>query len=84
MRRRIAILAAIAALGATAVLLIVTRLPRHTQSPGAARGDGGAALRAPGGPQLPDQGMRLAGVVVDGIGIPVLGFLCLGLAMPAT
>ncbi len=73
MRRRIAILAAIAALVATAVILIVTLRPRHPDSSIAARGDGGAALHAPGGPQLPDTGIHLAGVVVDGAGAPVAG-----------
>ena len=73
MRRRIAILTAIAAVLATAVVLIVMRTRHGTRPPVVARGDGGAALRAPHAPQLPDQGVRLTGVVVDGAGIPVAG-----------
>ncbi|HEX5064459.1 MAG TPA: hypothetical protein VFV99_34020, partial [Kofleriaceae bacterium] len=64
MRRRIAILAAIAAVVATAVVLIVlyARGHRTTTTPVAGRGDGGAAIHAPAGPQLPDQGTRITGV----------------------
>jgi hypothetical protein len=71
-RRRIAILAAAAAVIAIAVVLIVTRSPKRG-APAPGRGDGGAAVRAPGGPQLPAHGVRLAGVIVDGAGIPVAG-----------
>ncbi len=73
MRRRIAILTAIAAVLATAVVLLVLRARHTTSPPLVARRDGGVAVRAPGGPQLPDQGVRLTGVVVDGAGIPVAG-----------
>jgi hypothetical protein len=73
-RRRIAILAAIAAVVAGAVVLIVmrARAPRHGTAP-VMRGDGGAAISAPAGPQLPDPGTRITGVVVDGAGAPVAG-----------
>lgn len=73
MRRRIAILAAIAAVVATAIVLIVLRTRKHPHGGVVVRGDGGAALHAPGLPQLPDPGTRIAGVVVDGAGIPVAG-----------
>lgn len=74
MRRRIAILVAIAALVAAGVIaLVVTRRHRPAHGSAVTRGDGGAAGHAPAGPGLPDQGIRLAGVVVDGAGIPVAG-----------
>jgi protocatechuate 3,4-dioxygenase beta subunit len=72
-RRRIAIVAAVAAVIAAAVMLIVMRAPRGAQPPAVARGDEGAAVRAPSGPQLPDSGVHLAGIVVDGTGAPVAG-----------
>jgi hypothetical protein len=72
-RRRIAILAAIAAVVATVVVLLAMRGCSSKQVGVVARGDGGASLRAPVGPQLPDPGTRIAGVVVDGAGIPVAG-----------
>jgi hypothetical protein len=72
--RRIAILAAIAAAIAIVIVVIVTRPDRRGHgAPGVVRGDGGAAVRAPGSPSLPHTGVRLAGVVVDGAGIPVAG-----------
>ena len=73
MRRRIAILAAVAALVAIAVIVIVTRAPARSGPPRTGGGEGSAAVRAPAGPQLPGDGVRLAGVVVDGAGVPVAG-----------
>ncbi len=73
MRRRIAILAAGAALVAITVIVIVTRGPARGGQSVTAGGERGAAVRAPGGPQLPAGGIRLAGVVVDGAGVPVAG-----------
>lgn len=64
---------AIAAVVAAVVVLLVMRTRTPTSPPATTRGDGGAAVRAPSGPQLPDQGVRLTGVVVDGAGIPVAG-----------
>ncbi len=74
MQRRIAILAAIAAVVAAVVVLIVMRSRSGTTATDVvARGDGGAAIRAPQGPQLPDPATRIIGVVVDGAGVPVAG-----------
>jgi protocatechuate 3,4-dioxygenase beta subunit len=72
-RRRIAILVAIAALVATGVVLLVMCGTGHGPAPRDAGGAGGAAIRAPGAPQLPAPGPHLAGVVVDGAGAPVTG-----------
>ena len=75
MRRRIAILAAIAAVVAGAVILIVWRGPKLAPPQLAGKSDGGPAVHAPAGPQLPEPGTRITGVVVDGAGIPVAGAL---------
>jgi protocatechuate 3,4-dioxygenase beta subunit len=73
-QRRIAILAAIAAAVAILAVVILMRRDRPGHgAPGVMRGDGGAAARAPAVPALPASGVRLAGVVVDGAGIPVAG-----------
>jgi len=70
---RFALAGVAAALIATFAILLASR---HTPRGGSVqvRGDGGAAIHAPQRPQLPPgQGVRLAGVVVDGAGIPVAG-----------
>lgn len=75
MQRRIAILVAAAGLLAIAVVVIATRGSRSSlrgDAPGPGGGSG-AAIRAPAGPRLPDDGVRLAGIVVDGAGVPVAG-----------
>lgn len=74
MHRRIAILTAVAVALGIAVVFVIAREPKQRAAPTAAStSDGGAAVRAPSGPQLPDDGVRLAGVVVDGAGVPVEG-----------
>ncbi|HEY5920704.1 MAG TPA: carboxypeptidase-like regulatory domain-containing protein [Kofleriaceae bacterium] len=75
MRKRIAILAAIAAVVATAIVLIAMRVGPPKGVALVTRGDGGASVRAPKPPQLPDPGTRIMGVVIDGAGIPVAGAL---------
>lgn len=62
-----------AALLATLAIILASRHTPHGRGV-QGRGDGGAAIHAPQSPQLPPgQGVRLAGVVVDGAGIPVAG-----------
>ena len=69
MRKRIAIGAACVA-GAV-VLSVMYAPPIMVPPQTAVRSDGGAAVRAPAGPQLPDPGTRIMGAVVDGAGVPV-------------
>jgi len=78
-RRRVRLAAAVglAVIGVVAVLVIVQR-PHAARpaEPGARRDGGGAAFRAPEGPQLAGataSGVRLTGFVVDGAGLPVVG-----------
>lgn len=71
---RIAALGLVAAVVLALVIVVALReSPRRTTTV-VGTGDGGAAIRAPQGPQLPPgQGVRLAGVIVDGAGTPVTG-----------
>jgi carboxypeptidase family protein len=76
-RVRLAAAAGIAAVVATAVLVLALR-PHAARpaGPGARRDGGAAAFRAPEGPQLAvasTSGVRLTGFVVDGAGLPVAG-----------
>jgi protocatechuate 3,4-dioxygenase beta subunit len=73
-RLRLAIGGVVAALIATLVIVLVMRQrPTHHTVVATPR-DGGAAKRAPSLPTLPPgQGVKLAGVVVDGAGAPVEG-----------
>src|SRR6266545_2556755 len=69
---RLVVLGIVAAIAITSIVIVLVRRP-HAIAPVAKR-DGGAAVHAPAGPKLPGQpGTRLAGVVVDGAGIPVAG-----------
>jgi protocatechuate 3,4-dioxygenase beta subunit len=63
---------AAAILATLAILLASRHAPRRAVVERI--GDGGAAIHAPNTPQLPPgQGARLAGIVVDGAGVPVAG-----------
>jgi hypothetical protein len=59
-------------MAAVVLVVLLTRDHTHGTAP-LVRRDGGAAVRAPGAPTLPDPGTRIAGVIVDGAGIPVAG-----------
>jgi hypothetical protein len=76
-RRRLAALIAIGAAVAIAVVAFaVGKRPPASSSKAPVGSQGGAAIRAPAGPQLPGAattGVRLTGVVVDGAGLPVAG-----------
>jgi Carboxypeptidase regulatory-like domain len=80
-RRRVRLAAAVgfAVIAAVAVLVLVIVQRPHAGRPaevGARRDGGGAAFRAPEGPQLAGataSGVRLTGFVVDGAGLPVVG-----------
>jgi len=60
-----------------AVVFVSVRGPHRSRpAPSSTSPQGGAALRAPGGPSLPGAaatGARLTGFVVDGAGLPVVG-----------
>jgi uncharacterized GH25 family protein len=77
-RARRVILGTIAACALVAVAVVVGLRARHRGAAvgAATKKDGGAAIHAPAGPQLPgvgDPGTHLAGFVVDGAGLPVPG-----------
>ena len=76
-RGRIGALIAVGAAVVIAVIaLAVARRPPPSTPTGPAKPPGGAAIRAPEGPQLPGApatGVRLTGSVVDGAGLPVAG-----------
>ncbi len=74
---RLAVLAGIAVVAVVGAVLIVrgVRRGQGAMDP-LENGDGGAAIRAPGAPELaaePTHGVRLTGFVIDGAGIPVPG-----------
>ena len=74
---RIAVLSGIAVVVIIGAVLIARG--RHRRAGAVApldKRDGGAAIRAPGGPVLPAEptsGVRISGFVIDGAGIPVVG-----------
>ena len=78
--RRIAALGAVAIVVVVGAILLVVR-GRHRAADGGTGSDGsgsgsGVAVRAPEGPTLPPpstSGVRLAGFVLDGAGLPVVG-----------
>ena len=75
-RRRAVWIAAVAALAVIigpVVYVLVTGGGGSRRGGLVGRGDGGAAISAPKAPQLPGDGVRFGGVVVDGTGIPIAG-----------
>ena len=69
-------LAGVALLVIGAAIFALTR-GRHVAATAAGpRRDGGGAIRAPAGPQIPSDdatGVHLSGFVIDGAGLPVVG-----------
>ncbi len=75
-RRRLAILIGIAVVVVGGAIFALTRGHRHGGPIAAGKHDGGAAIHAPAGPQVPIDdatGVHLTGFVVDGAGLPVVG-----------
>src|SRR5262245_24032372 len=70
---RIGILAFVAVLVVTSVVILLVRRTHRPITTAVVRRDGGAAFSAPKARRLPGGGPHLAGVVVDGAGIPVAG-----------
>jgi len=77
-RVRLAVLS-LGGIVAITLAIVVARSGRHAVEPGLPalfKDAGGAAIRAPAGPQLPgdpSRGVRLTGFVVDGANAPVVG-----------
>ena len=70
---RVPLLAILAVALAAAALWITRRPVADLRAPAAATGTAGAALRSPAVPSvpLPDHGVRIGGVVLDGAGVPI-------------